>query len=81
MQVASLIIGIFAAIGLFFASVPLLGWLNWLNIPFAITGLVLGAIGVSTARRSRAAGVIGIVLCLLAIILGLIRLEWGCGII
>ncbi|PJK04811.1 hypothetical protein CO609_03885 [Lysobacteraceae bacterium NML91-0268] len=72
----SLIWGICAILGMLLAMIPLLGWLNWLNIPFAILGLIVSAIGMSGARRSNAA-VAGLVLCLIATVLGGIRLMLG----
>jgi hypothetical protein len=81
MQVAGLIIGIIAIITLFFASIPLLGWINWINIPFAIIGLTFNIVGLRDGNRSRVPGIIGMFFCLLAIILGFLRLQWGCGII
>ena len=41
MQVFSLLWGIVAIIGMLIGFVPLLGALNWLNIPFAGVGIIL----------------------------------------
>ena len=81
MQLAGLVLGIFSIIGMFIFFLPLLGALNWLNIPFAIAGLILSVIGVVNARKGRSAGMAGIVLCSIAIVVGVIRLNLGCGIL
>ena len=65
-------LGILAALGMLLAFIPFLGWLNWLNIPFALIGLIFSIIG-----KSRG----GIILCVLAMIFGLLRLILGGGII
>ena len=40
MGVLGLIWGIFAMMGMLFALIPLLGWLNWVVIPFSIIGII-----------------------------------------
>jgi len=71
MKTLGLILGIFVAIGMMLAFIPLLGWLNWLNIPFAILGLIFSSIGNSQGGK---------VLCGVAIVLGILRLILGGGI-
>jgi hypothetical protein len=70
-NVASLIIGFVALICALVAFLPLLGWLNWLIIPLAIIGAVVGLISRGTAGRN---------LNLLVIAVGVIRLMIGGGI-
>lgn len=72
MRVIGLILGILSALGLMIAFIPLLGWLNWLNIPLAILGLMFSVIG-----KSRS----GMILCIAAIVFGIIRLSLGGGFI
>lgn len=72
MKIIGLILGILAALGMLLAFIPLLGWLNWINIPFAIVGLIFSAISKSKG---------GTVLCAVAVIFGMIRLALGGGII
>ena len=79
MQILSLIWGILAICGMFIATIPLLGWLNWANIPFAIIGLIISIIAVTTAKRGRGMGIAGLVLCCIAIVWGAIRLKVGLG--
>jgi hypothetical protein len=78
MQILSLVWGILAVLGLVVAFVPCLGWMNWMNIPFAVVGLII-SITAKTRRHSPAATA-GIVLNAIAIGLGLIRLKLGLGI-
>ena len=65
---------------MFIAFLPLLGWMNWGIIPFAIAGLVVSIIGVATAKKSKGLGVVAIALCCIVIIVGIIRLNIGGGI-
>ena len=82
MQVLSLAWGILALLGFMVAFIPCLGSLNWLNIPFAAVGLVvsLSAFAMGTPGR-RSASVVGIILCLLAILIGAKRLVLGGGLL
>ncbi len=68
----SLIIGIVALVCALVAFIPLLGWANWLIIPLAIIGAVIGMISRSTAGRN---------LNLFVILIGVIRLILGHGIL
>lgn len=72
MQLLGRLFGILALIGMFLGMIPLLGWLNWFNIPLAIVGLLLSIIG-----KSRG----GIIICIVAIFFGLFRLMLGGGIL
>jgi type III secretory pathway component EscS len=81
MQVISLIMGILAMMGAFVAFLPLLGWMNWGVIPFAVVGLVIGIIAAATARRDRGIGIAGTALCAIAIVIGTVRLIIGFGVI
>ncbi len=59
--------------GMIIASIPFLVWLNLLNIPFAIVGVILSAVG-AVGGSNRGVGIVGIILCSIAIVLGSIRL-------
>jgi hypothetical protein len=78
MQIIGLILGIFAVITMFIAFIPLLGWMNWVNIPFAVLGLIFSLIGVATSKGNRNAGISGIILCGIAIAFGILKLK-TCG--
>ena len=56
MQVFSLLWGIVAIIGMLIGFVPLLGALNWLNIPFAGVGIIFSAVAVGVSRGLQANG-------------------------
>ena len=82
MGILALIWGILAIMALFVGFIPCLGSLNWLNIPFAVVGVVIGVIAAATAQPGRRGSAIGgVVLCLLAIGLGLVRLMLGGGVL
>ena len=78
MQIISLAWGILALLGFVVAFIPCLGALNWLNIPFAVCGLILSIIAFATGpRHNRTGSVIGIILCLIAVLIGAKRLVLG----
>jgi hypothetical protein len=67
----SLIIGFVALLCALVAFIPLLGALNWLIIPLAIVGAVVGMFSSGTAGRN---------LNLFVIVIGIVRLILGGGI-
>ena len=71
-NIASLIIGFVALVCALIAFIPLLGWANWLIIPLAIIGAVIGMISRGTAGRN---------LNIFVIIIGVVRLMLGGGIL
>lgn len=83
MQTAGLIFGILSIIGMLVGFIPCLGALNWLNIPFAVIGLIISAIGYSTSSKDEPNGkaIAGIVLCGFAALFGIIRLIAGGGLV
>jgi hypothetical protein len=82
MLTLALVWGILAMVGMIVAFFPCLGSLNWLNIPFSGVGLIIGIIAVVTAKvEQKGGGIAGIVLCAIALVLGLIRLAAGGGIL
>ena len=79
LSILSLIWGIFATIGMAVAIIPFLGALNYLNIPFAVFGLLFSVLALIISSKKEFA-VAGCVLCGVAIFLGAIRLVLGFGI-
>lgn len=74
--------GILSIIGMFVGFIPCLGSLNWLNIPFAVIGTVVGIVAIVSQRNGASrAGIIGLVLCLIASLFGMIRLTLGGGVL
>jgi hypothetical protein len=71
-NLVSIIIGFVALIFAVIAFVPLLGWANWLIIPLAIIGAVVGMVSRGTAGRN---------LNLFVIVIGVVRLMLGGGIL
>ena len=71
-NLVSLIIGAIALIFALIAFIPLLGWANWLIIPLAIIGAVVGMISRGTSGRN---------LNLFVIVIGVVRLMLGGGIL
>jgi hypothetical protein len=72
MNVISVIIGLMALIIALVGFIPLLGWLNWLVIPGAVVGLVLGLLSRATSGRN---------INLVVLALAIIRLALGGGIL
>jgi membrane protein DedA with SNARE-associated domain len=68
----SIIIGAVALLLAVFAFIPLLGWANWVIIPFAVVGLAIGAMSDKTSGRN---------LNIVVVVIGLIRLWMGGGLI
>ena len=52
--------------------IPLLGWGNWLALPFAVAGVGLGALSRTNGGRN---------FCLIVLLIAVIRLSLGGGII
>jgi hypothetical protein len=72
MNVISVVIGLIALIIALVGFIPLLGWLNWLVIPGAVVGLVLGLLSRATSGRN---------INLVVLALAIIRLALGGGIL
>ena len=72
LNVVSLIIGLVALVFAVIAFIPLLGWANWLIIPLAIVGAVIGMLSASNTGRN---------LNLFVIVIGIFRLMLGGGIL
>jgi hypothetical protein len=52
MNLISVLIGLAALLGALVGFLPLLGWLNWLVIPVALVGLVIGLLARERAGRN-----------------------------
>jgi hypothetical protein len=72
LNLASLIIGFVALVLAVVAFLPLLGWANWLIVPLAIIGAVVGMLSRGTAGRN---------LNLFVIVIGVVRLILGGGLL
>jgi hypothetical protein len=72
LNLVSLAIGVVALLCAIVAFLPLLGWANWLIIPLAIVGAVIGMASSSTTGRN---------LNLFVILVGVVRLMLGGGLL
>jgi hypothetical protein len=83
MKTASLVLGLLAIVGMIIGFIPCFGSFNWLNIPFAVIGLVIGIVALAQSKDDEPNGnaVAGTVLCGAAIVFGLLRLILGGGIL
>lgn len=70
LNLVSLVIGAVSFVLALFAFLPFLGWANWLILPFAFIGLVLGMLSDGKSGRN---------LNLVVIAIGVIRLILGGG--
>ena len=84
MKIAGLIFGILSILGMLLGFIPCFGAFNWLNIPFAIIGLILSILGYTQEKSLNlptGMATTGIVLCAIAILFGAIRLFLGAGVV
>lgn len=81
MAVAGMILGILSIVGMGIGLAPFLGWMNWGVIPTATLGLIISVVGLIVSRGQRQLAIAGIVLCVIAIVIGAIRLVLGFGVI
>ncbi|MEW6653398.1 MAG: hypothetical protein AB1394_08010 [Bacteroidota bacterium] len=82
MRTVSLVFGILSILGMIVAAFPCLGSLNWLNIPFSVIGLIISIVALNQPQsEQKGAAIAGLVLCLIAIVLGFLRLVAGGGVI
>ncbi|HDS30176.1 MAG TPA: hypothetical protein ENN67_03945 [Firmicutes bacterium] len=80
MGIAGIVWGILAIFGAIVAFTPFLGIFNWINIPFALVGIIFSAVAYGR-ERTRGQGMTGLVLNGVAIGIGIIRLIIGGGVI
>ena len=79
MGTIGLVISLLAAGAMIIGLIPFLGWLNWFTtLPLAAVGLLINIIALIRFRKLLA--IIGIVICLVAFVIGAARLFIGCGI-
>ena len=82
MAMLSLIWGILALAGMVVAFFPCLGSLNWLNIPFAIVGLIIGIVALARSTpANRGPALAGTVMSAIAVVFGFVRLVLGGGVL
>ena len=73
--IVSLAWGILAMIGMAIGFFPCVGGLHWINIFFAVGGAVTGIVAIfSSPQGGSRSGIIGTTLCMVAGIVGMVRL-------
>lgn len=72
LNIASIITGVVALLLILPGLLPLFGWLNWLALPVALVGVVLGALSQTNTGRN---------LCIVLMIVSGVRLFLGGGLI
>ena len=82
MGLISLVWGIVAMCFMLVALIPLVGWANWIVIPFAAIGAIIGAIGVMVSDKgSNGRAKAGLVLNAVVVVVAIVRLNLGFGVI
>lgn len=82
MQIVALVWGMLSLFGMLVAFIPLLGWMNWINIPFAFFGAVVAVIALTTStEKNKAPSAVAVACCAVAVPVGLLRLFIGGGIV
>ena len=74
MNAIALAWGILAVIGMVLSFVPCVGRLGWFDLPVAVFGAMFGLFAIVKRPEGARNAVIGTALCMLASIVGLIRL-------
>ena len=69
-NIVSILIGLFALLFAVPGVIPLLGWLNWVAIPIALVGTLIGVISSRTGGRN---------LNLIVLLIAVVRLSLGGG--
>ena len=82
MGIISILWGIVALVWMALAFIPLLGWGNWFMIPFAVVGAIIAAIAYAlTSPQNRGRAKAGLVINLVAVVVGAVRLSLGGGLL
>ena len=69
-------------LGMLVGILPLFGALNWLIIPFAGIGAAVSGVALSQSpAENKSMTVAGLVCCLVAMVVGAIRLVLGLGVL
>lgn len=70
LNLLSILIGILSPIIVIPAQIPLLGWANWIALPFIVLGLLIGQLSSSDGGRN---------FCLVVLLVAVVRLSLGGG--
>lgn len=72
-NILAFILGLVSLVIVIPATIPFLGWANWLALPLIVMGVVVGQLS-STSKAGRN-------FCLIVLVIAVIRLSLGGGII
>lgn len=72
LNLLSFIFGLVSLVIVIPATIPFLGWANWLALPIIVFGIILGALSSSDSGRN---------FCLIVLLIAGVRLALGGGII
>ncbi|NQX95259.1 MAG: hypothetical protein HRT64_10140 [Erythrobacter sp.] len=72
LNLLSFILGLVSLVIVIPATIPFLGWANWLALPVIVMGIILGALSSSDSGRN---------FCLIVLLVAGVRLAIGGGII
>jgi hypothetical protein len=72
LNLVSILIGIISLVIVIPATIPLLGWANWIALPVVVVGIAIGALSSSNHGRN---------FCLIVGLIAVVRLSLGGGII
>ncbi len=71
LNLLSVLFGLVSLVIVIPATIPLLGWANWLALPLIVIGVVLGQLSSSDGGRN---------FCLIVLLIAAVRLTLGGGI-
>ncbi|MFN6933640.1 MAG: hypothetical protein ACK4NZ_00635 [Tsuneonella sp.] len=72
-NIISFLLGILSLVIVIPATIPFLGWANWLALPLIVIGIIVGQLS-STSKAGRN-------FCLIVLLVAVVRLSLGGGII
>ncbi|MCB0722529.1 MAG: hypothetical protein KDC73_03930 [Ignavibacteriae bacterium] len=81
MNTLNIIWGSLSILGMIFGFIPCFGAFNWINIPFAGVGVILGIVGIAVEKGNKNGSIAGLIMCLVAALFGAVRLLMGGGVV
>lgn len=72
LNIVSILLGLLSLVIVIPAQIPLLGWANWIALPFVAVGIVVGQLSSSNTGRN---------FCLVVLLIAAVRLMLGGGVL
>jgi hypothetical protein len=72
LNIISILFGLLSLVLVIPATIPLLGWANWIALPLIVIGIILGQISSKDGGRN---------LCLIILLIAAVRLSLGGGVL